>query len=179
MLEYSRKAGQLARAALREAMLSPLERGRGPLLDRREIEGLIPHRGSLLLLDGVTCVDRDRGIIVCRYDLGRAAAIFENHFPGRPVWPGVLQVEAIGQAGLCLLRLMGVASPPDFANDGFALTQIVTAHFLRPVTPGKELEIVSRAVPDGLFNILVGQCLQHDRVCSMAVVRGINTETDT
>jgi hypothetical protein len=56
------------------------------------------------------------------------------------------------------------------------LTHILGARFVRPVTPAGELEIVARILPDGLFNILVGQCVQHDSICCAAALRGIGKE---
>jgi 3-hydroxymyristoyl/3-hydroxydecanoyl-(acyl carrier protein) dehydratase len=94
------------------------------------------------------------------------------------VWPGVLQIEAIGQAGLCLAGLLGEAGW-DEAERGVALTHVLGARFVRPVTPAGDLEIVSRMLPDGLFTIFVGQCLQRDAVCCVASVRGINQEAQT
>jgi 3-hydroxyacyl-[acyl-carrier-protein] dehydratase len=164
---------ELVDVAARGPLVPAAERDRGPFLERADVEALMPHRAPLLLIDRITRVDEDTGTIVCRYDLDRSADVFAAHFPGRPIWPGVLQVEGIGQAGLCLLRL------PDRnawrAGDAvFALTDILEAHFVRPVLPGGDLEIVTRTHADGLFTILVGQCLQQDRVCSVAALRGIH-----
>lgn len=165
----------LLRAASRNSIMPAAERRSGPTLDRSFVETLIPHRDPLLLVDRITHVDHAESVIACAFDLGRAAWIFEGHFPGRPLWPGVLQIEAIGQAGLCMLRLLnGRRDDPD--HRGFALTQVLGAEFVRPVTPGGEVEIVARVLSDGLFDIVVGQCLQHDVVCSAAALRGITEE---
>ncbi|MGD2069030.1 MAG: hypothetical protein PVI57_10190, partial [Gemmatimonadota bacterium] len=127
-----------ARAWFEAASARPLipaaERRRGPALDRVEIRRLIPHRDPFLFVDRITCVDRDSSTIVCRYDLGRGGRLVAGHFPSRPVWPGVLQIEAIGQAGLCLAGLLGEAGW-DEAERGVALTHILGARFVRPVTP--------------------------------------------
>lgn len=175
MLDWAPEVEALVRQACRAPLLPAAERVQGPLLDRRTVEALVPHRDPFLLVDRITRVDHERAVIVARYDLGRARPVLAGHFPGRPIWPGVLQVEAVGQAGLCLLRLGAVAGPKAPA---FALTQILAAHFLRPVAPGSELEIVTRSLSDGLFTVLVGQCLQRDDVCSVAAVRGIDKEDD-
>ena len=173
----------MLRVAAREPLVPAPERrcltGGRPMLDRRDIERLLPHRGSFLFIDDVTWLDRDAATIVGRYDVGRAASVFADHVPGRATWPGVLQVEAIGQAGLCLVRLaqvgIGTDGDPGGAR-GFALTHILGAEFVRPVTPTGGLEVVARVVRDGLFTIVVGQCLQHDAVCCAAAVRGISEE---
>lgn len=161
--------------ASREAMVPQSERRGGSSLARREIEQLIPHRDPFLFIDRITYVDRRAEVIVCTYDLDRARSIFEGHFPGAPLWPGVLQVEAIGQAGLCLAHLLDETTV-DRAEADFGLTHILGARFVRPVNPPGELEIVARILPDGLFNIVVGQCLHHDSICCAAALRGINKE---
>jgi 3-hydroxyacyl-[acyl-carrier-protein] dehydratase len=179
----------LIRTAARGPLLPVAERRSGPTLDRSGIESLVPQRDPFLFLDGVPCVDPAQGTIVCRYDLRRAAPVLAGHIPGRPAWPGVLQVEAVGQAGLCLVRLkrrMGreresqptAAGAESSPRDDFSLTHIVAARFMRPVVPGADLEIVACALPDGLFTLFVGQCLQEDAVCGVAAVRGIEKELE-
>jgi 3-hydroxyacyl-[acyl-carrier-protein] dehydratase len=165
----------LLESAARQPWLPAAERQRGPVLDRRAIEDLIPHRDPFLFLDRITRVDPGSGLIVCRYDLHATEPVLAGHFPQHPVWPGVLQVEAIGQAGLCLLQLTG-GSPSSSNPHGIALTRILAARFIRPVLPGAPVEIVTRGLADGLFTVLVGQCLQHDAVCSVAAVQGIHQE---
>jgi 3-hydroxyacyl-[acyl-carrier-protein] dehydratase len=175
MLELSPEHRALVRSASRAPMLASQDRSQHTMLGRSDIEALLPQRQPFLFLDRVTFVDRSAPMIVCRYDLAGSESIFGGHFPGRPVWPGVLQVEAIGQAGLCLARLIagdGAGNEPP----SFALTHILAAEFSRPVTPGGEMEIICRLLPDGLFHILVGQCLQQNEICCAAAVRGLTGE---
>jgi 3-hydroxyacyl-[acyl-carrier-protein] dehydratase len=167
----------LVASAARAPWLPPAERRRGPVLDRLAIEALVPHRHPFLFLDRITRVDRANAVIVCQYDVQPTDPVLAGHFPGRPVWPGVLQVEAVGQAGLCLRQLANDGSPGP-VGAGLSLTHILAARFLRPVRPTACVEIVARAIDDGLFTILVGQCLQHDVVCSVAAVRGIQKERE-
>jgi 3-hydroxymyristoyl/3-hydroxydecanoyl-(acyl carrier protein) dehydratase len=146
--------------------------GAGPgaevLLDRAAVERLVPHRDPFLLVDRVRLLDAERGLIAGSYDLARAEWVFAAHFPGRPVWPGVLQVEAIGQAG-CVLYAAGRGRP----MAEVAGTSILGARFVRPVIPGGEVEIVARGFEDGLFYTVVGQCLQDGRVCSAAALQAL------
>jgi 3-hydroxyacyl-[acyl-carrier-protein] dehydratase len=166
------------RTASRAPMLHTAERQSDRSLDRRDIEKLLPQRGGFLLIDAITHIDRDHATIGCRYTLDRAIPVLDDHFPGEPVWPGVLQVEAVGQAGICMIRLL--AERDGAARHGFVLTQILGAQFMHPITPDSgDVEIVARVIPDGLFHIVIGQCLQHHTVCSVAVVRGISKEMET
>jgi 3-hydroxyacyl-[acyl-carrier-protein] dehydratase len=166
----------MLRVAARQPLIAAADRGNGSTLDGQEIEGLLPHRDPFRFIDRVVHVDRDTATIVCQYDLDRAASILSGHFPGRPIWPGVLQVEAIGQAGVCLVRLLSGARS-DEETPAFVLTHILGAEFVRPIVPPGRVQIVARVMTDGLFDIVVGQCLQEEHVCCATAVRGINQET--
>lgn len=166
------RAAALFERACREPLLDRSERDRGPLLDDAAVRGLVPHRRPFLFVDRVTRLDTAGGVIAGRYDVGQDSAVLAGHFPGRPVWPGVLQVEAVGQAGLCLVRaIQGVSEGAPGSR--FHLTDVLSARFATPVAPDVDVEIVACILPDGLFTIVVGQCLQRDRVCSAAALRGL------
>jgi 3-hydroxymyristoyl/3-hydroxydecanoyl-(acyl carrier protein) dehydratase len=178
-LEYSPEVRTWLTAASRLPLLPADARHYDRARDRHQIEELIPQRGTFLLVDEITHFDPVHAMIACRYTIDRAAPILADHFPGEPVWPGVLHVEAIGQAGLCLIGML--ADTAEAALPGsFALTHILGAYFIHPITPDHgDVAIVARVVPDGLFHIVIGQCLQHGAVCSAAAVRGISKETKT
>ena len=140
------------------------------VLDRAGIEALVPHRGDALLLDRVISLDSVRGTVVARYDLGRAGAVLAGHFPGHPVWPGTAQVEAIGQAGLVFVL---ATAPTGQEVSAVSLTRILGARLIHAVRPPADVEIVARVIEDGLFRIVVGQCLVDGRVCSVAALSGV------
>jgi 3-hydroxymyristoyl/3-hydroxydecanoyl-(acyl carrier protein) dehydratase len=168
-------AADLFAQACREPLLDRAARQAGPVLERRDVERILPHRSPFLFVDRVTRFDDDEQVVVAQYDVTQAASILEGHFPGQPVWPGVLQVEAIGQAGLCLLL-----NQPRANLSGqrlrFAFTHILAARFALPVEPHGDVEVVARTISDGVFTIIVGQCLQDGEVCSAAAVQGIERE---
>jgi 3-hydroxyacyl-[acyl-carrier-protein] dehydratase len=165
----SQEVEELYRSACRRP-LAPSQEAAGTLLGREEIEGLLPHRDPFLLVDRITLLDLSLPLIVGAYELSRAESIFSGHFPGTPVWPGVLQVEAIAQAGLLLAR--SLAKDDDTAQP-VALTHILGAQFMKPILPGGEVEIAARVIEDGLFVTIVGQCLRNGQVCSAAAIRGL------
>jgi 3-hydroxymyristoyl/3-hydroxydecanoyl-(acyl carrier protein) dehydratase len=158
-------ADAILRDATRTRLGRPGTNGPTPALDRQAIERLLPHRDPFLLVDQVDFVDRPNGLITASYDLQRASHVLAGHFPGRPVWPGVLQVEAIAQTG-CLL----CAIQRDEALDEVAATHILGARFVRPIVPGAPVEIVATGAEAGLFYTVIGQCLQHGSVCAAAVI---------
>lgn len=166
----------LLREASRAPLLPPSARRGEIVLDRAAVEALIPHRDPFLFLDTVVYLSREMATIACRHTLVPDAPEFTGHFPGLPCWPGVLQVEAIGQAGLCLARLLAQERAIERAGR-LMLTHVLGAEFVHPIEPPGDVEIIARVIPDGLFTILVGQCLQHGQVCSAAAVRGITEDT--
>ena len=106
----------------------------GPL-GRTEIEAIIPHREPFLLLDEVIAIDP--GVkVVARKRVRDDEWYLAGHFPGRPIMPGVLMVEAMAQAG-------AVAVLAEEANRGkLALfAGIDDVRFKRIVEPGDELEL--------------------------------------
>ncbi len=137
------------------------------VLARDAIERLLPHRDPFLLVDRVTRLDGGE-LIVARYDLTRARDVLAGHFPARPMYPGVLHIEAIGQAGILLALLAGNERPTSIS-----LTHVRAARFIRPVGPDGELELVARIVDDGLFLTVVGQCFWNGELCSAAALSGL------
>ena len=105
------------------------------LLDVREIEKILPHRYPMLLIDRVIEMDgykRAVGIKNVTYN----EPFFQGHFPGQPIMPGVLQIEAMAQlAGALLMRKAGTQASVAvlLALDGVRLR--------RNVTPGDQLRI--------------------------------------
>ena len=118
----------------------------------------------------MTQIDFEEGIIAARHDLSRAQDVLAGHFPNHPVWPGVLQVEAIGQAGIFLvLKREGVVEPLHVI-----LTHILGARFIRPILPGGEVEIQAKVLDDdGLLFTVAGQCIQGGEVCSVAALTNL------
>jgi 3-hydroxyacyl-[acyl-carrier-protein] dehydratase len=105
-------------------------------LDKAGIEAILPHRDPFLLLDEVT--ELEPGVrVVARKRVRQDEWYLAGHFPGRPIMPGVLMVEAMAQTG-------AVAVLSDEANRGkLALfAGIDDVRFKRVVEPGDELELV-------------------------------------
>jgi len=106
------------------------------VLDIRQIERILPHRYPFLLVDRVDELGPDR--IVARKLVSRNEPQFNGHFPGHPVMPGVLIIEALAQAG-ALLAASVVSFDP--AKQVIYFMAIDKARFRKPVVPGDVLSL--------------------------------------
>jgi 3-hydroxyacyl-[acyl-carrier-protein] dehydratase len=104
-----------------------------------EILKILPHRYPFLLIDRVLEVDGDRRLVALK-NVSINEPFFEGHFPGSPVMPGVLTIEAMAQAG----AIMGLlhSKPEDVKNAVVYFMGIDEARFRRPIVPGDQLRIV-------------------------------------
>lgn len=106
-----------------------------PPLDIIQIMSFIPHRYPFLLIDAVT-EHKHRQSITGYKMVTMNEPFFQGHFPGRPIMPGVLQVEALAQLGGVLLKHL-----PEGQNKLAVFTGIEKVRFRRMVVPGDKLDL--------------------------------------
>jgi 3-hydroxyacyl-[acyl-carrier-protein] dehydratase len=116
-------------------------------LDIHDILKILPHRYPFLLIDRVLELKRKESIVAIK-NVTINEPFFNGHFPGLPIMPGVLIVEAIAQAGGALL----LTELEDRSDKLMVFTGIERAKFRKPVSPGDQLRIevvvkAWRAVP--------------------------------
>jgi 3-hydroxyacyl-[acyl-carrier-protein] dehydratase len=105
-------------------------------VDILEVMRLLPHRYPLLLVDRIVSIDGDNSAIGIK-NVTFNEPHFQGHFPGQPIMPGVLIIEAMAQtAGAICIRNLGSETP----SVVYFMT-IDGAKFRRPVVPGDRLEI--------------------------------------
>ncbi len=107
------------------------------MLSINEIMKLLPHRYPMLLVDRVLEISEDSKRIVGLKNVSVNEAFFQGHFPGAPVMPGVLIVEAMAQCSALIgLREM---TEEERAKKLYIFGGIDKARFRRPVVPGDQL----------------------------------------
>jgi 3-hydroxyacyl-[acyl-carrier-protein] dehydratase len=113
------------------------------MIERREIETMIPHRPPFLWIDRVEELEPGVRCVAVKF-VDPANPIFAGHFPAKPILPGVLLIEAVAQtAGV----MLGSAAPQ--GSGGLALLAAVNRFkFFKPVTPGRELRIETKKLTD-------------------------------
>ena len=106
------------------------------VLEITDIMAILPHRYPFLLIDRVIEIARMKRIVAIK-NVTINEPFFTGHFPGYPIMPGVLVVEAMAQAGGLLL----LPEIPDREKKLMVFTGIERAKFRRPVVPGDQLRI--------------------------------------
>lgn len=108
----------------------------GPVMKAEQILGLLPHRYPFLLIDRVLELTDDK--VVCLKNVSFNEPFFQGHFPGVPIMPGVLQIEAMAQAG-GILASKAVSFDP--TTHVMLFMAIDAVKFRKAVVPGDQLMI--------------------------------------
>ena len=114
--------------------------GNTVVLSTKEVQKILPHRYPFLLVDRVIHIDLEANEIICVKNVTVNEPFFQGHFPGAPIMPGVLMLEALAQAGGILVHQKG------YDKKIAVLLNITGAKFRRPVTPGDVLHLHAKGL---------------------------------
>lgn len=132
----------------------------------QEIMEMLPHRYPFLLIDRFEAVEHGiKGIGTKNVTMNEE--FFQGHFPGNPIMPGVLQVEAMAQTAGAIV----VENIEDYKDKkiGVFFMSVDGVKFRKPVVPGDQLKIhVERIQNRGNVSVFKGQCKVDDKVVSEA-----------
>lgn len=116
-------------------------RGARMILDVVEIQKILPHRYPFLMVDGILEMERLKYIVGVK-SVTINESHFQGHFPGKPIMPGVLIIEAMAQTGGVLL----LREVPDRDNKLLYFVAVDGARFRRPVVPGDQLRLEVKVI---------------------------------
>ena len=112
-------------------------------IDRKEIERLLPHREPMLLIEKLINIIPSKSATAI-VNVKKTSFFVQGHFPGQPVMPGVLIVEAFGQAAAALTAHS--VDPKEVENKLVYLMSVEKARFRNPVLPDCELHLDIEAI---------------------------------
>lgn len=109
-------------------------------VDVTRIMGMLPHRYPFLLVDRVIEMDPHKRLRAIK-NVTINEPFFQGHFPGHPVMPGVLVIEAMAQAAGLLTQLSDPPRDPAAERPLYYLVKVDKARFSRTVVPGDQLSL--------------------------------------
>ncbi|MBD3346031.1 MAG: bifunctional UDP-3-O-[3-hydroxymyristoyl] N-acetylglucosamine deacetylase/3-hydroxyacyl-ACP dehydratase [Chitinivibrionales bacterium] len=141
-------------------------------LNHSDILDILPHRYPFLLIDSVLDIEPNKSIVATK-NISFSDPFFQGHFPGDPIMPGVLQVEAMAQAG----GIMGLYGQKLGKDKAIAFLGIDRARFRNPVRPGDLLRIEVELLQNRRGTIrFAGKCTVDGKVTCEAELMAMLTK---
>lgn len=117
------------------------------IIERHEIETMIPHRAPFLWIDRVEELEPGVRCVAVKF-VDPADPIFTGHFPAKPILPGVLLIEAVAQTAGVMLGSAAAQMAAATAEGVVLLAAVNRFKFLKTVTPGQQLRIETKKMTE-------------------------------
>jgi 3-hydroxyacyl-[acyl-carrier-protein] dehydratase len=143
-------------------------------LDVVEIQKILPHRYPFLLVDRVTDIQKGEALTGFK-NVSISENVFQGHFPGHPIYPGVMILEGLAQAGgILAFKSMDNLTEEEVKNKVVYFMSIDKAKFRTPVRPGDRLEYrVSVIKRKGAIWVLKGEAYVDGKLVSEAELKAM------
>lgn len=143
------------------------------MMDVVEIQKILPHRYPLLLIDRVTDIVNNEKLLGFK-NVSIGEQVFEGHFPGHPIYPGVMILEGMAQAGGILAFKSMNMTEEEAAEKVVYFMSIDKAKFRSPVRPGDRLEYeISVIKHKGAIWVLQGKAYVDGNMVSEAELKAM------
>jgi 3-hydroxyacyl-[acyl-carrier-protein] dehydratase len=144
------------------------------IMDVMEIQKILPHRYPFLLVDRVTDIVNNESLRAYK-NVSISEQVFQGHFPGHPIYPGVMILEGLAQAGgILAFKSMGDMTEEEAAQKVVYFMSIDKAKFRTPVKPGDKLEYrVSVIKNKGAIWVLKGEAFVDNALVSEAELKAM------
>ena len=145
LLAYNCKFAGISLDAAEQTLPQVFATGVRMILDTTEIQKILPHRYPFLMVDAIEEMERVKRIVGIK-NVTINESHFQGHFPGKPIMPGVLIIEAMAQTGGLLLAAWRF---PSARSKLLYFVAVDGARFRRPVVPGEQLKIEVKVINRG------------------------------
>ena len=143
------------------------------IMDVVEIQEIIPHRYPFLLVDRITDIVKNETLIGYK-NVSISENVFQGHFPGHPIYPGVMILEGMAQAGGILAFQSMDMTKEEAAQKVVYFMSIDKAKFRAPVKPGDKLEYRINVIKQkGSIWMLKGEAFVDDKMVSEAELKAM------
>ena len=138
-------------------------------INKDDIKRYLPHREPFLFIDEVVDI-KDNEIIHAKKTISEDEYFLEGHFPGNPIFPGVIIIEALGQAS----GILGFTTMNKTPEEGsiYVLAGVDKVRFRRRVRPGDTIDLFSTVVSEkrGIWKFDCRAELDNEIVCTATIL---------
>jgi len=143
------------------------------MLDVIEIQKILPHRYPFLLVDRVSAINEKENIIAYK-NISISEPVFQGHFPGHPIYPGVMILEGMAQAGGILAFKSSDLTLEEIEKKVIYFMSIDNAKFRIPVKAGDRLEYRVKVIKQRkTLIVLGGEAFVEDNLVAQAELKAM------